>query len=469
VKSSAPVTHRHTIGVTRRELLQVGYSGLLGLGAASLFTPRAAAAREVRSNNNHERSPKSVILVFLTGAPSHIDTFDIKPDAPAEIRGEFNPIASAIPGFPISEHLPRLASRAGKYAIVRSLSHGENNHLVATHHVLTGHQMPGAFFDKIASRDDWPCYASGRAYLQPRNNGVPCGVNLPTFLMEGPLVWPGQHAGFLGPKQDPWQVSRDPNSAGFHVDSLQLDRGLEVGRLDDRRSLLNEVNRQQRQFDDLAECRRLSDQQQLAFSVLSSGRVANAFEMSREPAGVRDRYGRHSFGQSLLLARRLVEAGVPVVQANMGRVQNWDNHGNIFPTLKNRLLPPLDQAVSALLDDLEARGLLDDTLVLMLGEFGRTPKLAAQPDSKAPGRDHWAPCFFGLFAGAGVRGGQVIGRSDKIGAFPATTPYSPDDVGATVYHLLGVDPSAEVRDRQNRPVQLNRGTVMEALFTGAAG
>jgi uncharacterized protein (DUF1501 family) len=184
---------------------------------------------------------------------------------------------------------------------------------------------------------------------------------------------------------------------------------------------------------------------------------------------VRDRYGRHAFGQSLLLARRLVEAGVPVVQANMGRAQTWDNHGNIFPTLKNRLLPPLDQGVSALLDDLETRGLLDQTLVLLLGEFGRTPKLSTPPGSKTPGRDHWAACFFGLFAGAGVRGGQVIGRSDKIGAYPATTPYAPDDVGATVYHILGVDPAAEVRDRQDRPVQLNRGTVMQALFTGAAG
>jgi hypothetical protein len=405
----------------------------------------------------------------LTGAPSHIDTFDVKPDAPPEIRGEFKAIASAVPGFPVGEHLPRLAVRAKKYAVVRSLSHRENNHLVATHHVLTGHPMPGAFFDKVASRDDWPSYSAGRSYLRPRNDGIPAGVNLPTFLMEGPLIWPGQHAGFLGPKYDPWQVSSDPNKPEFHVDSLQLTAGLAVDRLGDRRSLLDQVNQQQRQFDGLAECRRLSDQQQLAFSVLSSGKVARAFEMTREPASVRDRYGRHSFGQSLLLARRLIEAGVPVVQANMGHVQNWDNHGNIFPTLKNRLLPPLDQGVSALLDDLEARGLLDETLVLMLGEFGRTPKIAVPPESKTAGRDHWAPCFFGLFAGAGVQGGQVIGRSDKIGAYPATTPYAPDDVGATVYHLLGVDPAAEVRDRQDRPVQLNRGTVIEALFSGAAG
>ncbi len=461
-----PAAHRHTIGVNRRELLQVGFSGLLGIGLPSLFAPRAAGASTHRESG---QKPKSVILVFLTGAPSHIDTFDVKPEAPPEVRGEFKAIASAIPGFPVGEHLPRLAARADKYAVVRSLSHRENNHLCATHHVLTGHPMPGAFFDKVASRDDWPCYSSGLSYLRRRNDGIPAGVNLPTFLMDGPLTWPGQHAGFLGPKYDPWQVARDPNKPDFRVDSLQLAAGLEIGRLDGRRTLLDQVNRQRRQFDDLAECRRLSDQQQLAFSVLCSGRVAHAFKMDREPAGLRERYGRHPFGQSLLLARRLVEAGVPVVQANMGRVQNWDNHGNIFPTLKNRLLPPLDQGVSALLDDLDARGLLDETLVLMLGEFGRAPKLTTQPGSKLPGRDHWAPCFFGLFAGGGVRGGQVIGRSDKIGAYPVTAPYAPDDVGATVYHLLGVDPAVEVRDRQDRPVQLNQGKVIEALFTGATG
>jgi uncharacterized protein (DUF1501 family) len=189
--------------------------------------------------------------------------------------------------------------------------------------------------------------------------------------------------------------------------------------------------------------------------------------MDREPIAVRENYGRHPFGDSLLLARRLVEAGVRVVQANMGRVQNWDTHSNNFPKLKTRLLPPLDQAVAALLDDLEARGLLEQTLVMMLGEFGRTPKISTMPGEKTVGRDHWARNFFGLFAGAGVHGGQVIGKSDKMGAYPATNPFSPDDVGATVYHVLGIDPQTEVGDRLNRPVQLNKGEVMQALFTGA--
>jgi hypothetical protein len=459
--------HRHTIGISRRELLQVGYTGLLGISLSPLLAQRAVSAATKPAEGTPVRKPKSVILVFLTGAASHIDTFDMKPDAPPEVRGEFKPIHTSVPGLLVSEHLPRLAARANKYTVVRSLAHRENNHLVATHHVLTGYPQPGAFFDKVASRDDWPCYSSALHYLRPRHDGIPTGVNLPTFLMEGPLTWPGQHGGFLGPKHDPWQITRDPNAADFRVESVRLAAGLEIDRLRDRRALLDQVGRQQRDMEERAECRRLTDQQDLAFSILTSGAIARAFEMDREPVAVRDRYGRHAFGQSLLLARRLVQAGVPVVQANMGRVQNWDNHSAIFPTLKNRLLPPLDQAVAALLDDLEATGLLDDTLVMMLGEFGRTPKLSRQGKSPAPGRDHWAPCFFGLFAGAGVRPGQVIGKSDKIGGYPVTTPYTPDDIGATVYHVLGVDPASEVRDRQGRPVQLNRGRVIEPLFTGA--
>jgi uncharacterized protein (DUF1501 family) len=447
--------------IPRRSLLQAGFSGLLGLAAPSLSPTQASDIAARRGGGK----AKSVIIVFLTGAASHLDTFDPKPDAPSGIRGEFAVQATKVPGLLVCEHLPRLATRADKYAIIRSLSHRENNHLVATHHVLTGAQQPGAFFDKVASRDDWPCYAGALDHLRPRTDGVPCGVNLPTFLMQGPLTWPGQHAGFLGPRHDPWQISADPTSPDFHMDNLRLAPGLEVERLNDRRALLDQVERQQNRLAELAVARRLSDQQQLAYSVLTSGRVAQAFELEREPTQVRDRYGRHAFGQSLLLARRLVEAGVSVVQANMGRVQNWDTHGDNFSRLKSQLLPPLDQGVAALLDDLEATGRLDDTLVIMLGEFGRTPKINSEAGRAKPGRDHWASCFSGLFAGGGVRGGQVIGRSDRIAAFPATTPYTPNDVGATVYHVLGVQDSAEVHDRQGRPVRLNRGEVIAPLFS----
>ncbi|HEV3024929.1 MAG TPA: DUF1501 domain-containing protein [Pirellulales bacterium] len=462
------IVPRHPIGISRRELLQVGYSGLLGIGLPTLARTKAAAAAS--PSNGQAASPsKSVILVFLTGAPSHHDTFDLKLEAPAEVRGEFQPIATSVPGTYICEHLPLLAARAQRYAIVRSLSHRENNHLVATHHVLTGQKQPGAFFDKVASRDDWPCYSSARDYFHPRHDGVPSGVNLPTFLLEGPLIWPGQHAGLLGPRHDPWQITGDPNRPDFRVANLQLAAGIDVEQFVRRHALLDEINRQQRQLADAAECRRLTDQQQQSFTMLSTQKLAQAFDLEREGAAVRDRYGRHTLGQSLLAARRLVQAGVSVVQVNAGTVQSWDHHGNIFPNLK-RMLPPLDQGVAALLDDLDSSGLLDETLVLMLGEFGRTPKINAPPGSAgAPGRDHWAGCFFGLFAGAGVRGGQVIGRSDKLGAYPLTAPYSPDDVGATVLHLLHVDPQAEIRDRLGRALQLNHGQVMDVLFTGAVG
>jgi uncharacterized protein (DUF1501 family) len=449
-------SHRHTIGLSRREMLQVGYSGLLGLGLSSW-----AAASKDRPSLATARRPKSLIIVFLTGAASHLELFDPKPEAPPEIRGELGAIRTKTPGLLACEALPRLAARSDRYAVVRTLSHRENNHLVATHHVLTGHMQPGAFFDKIASRDDFPNYAAGRAYFRGAPEGTPVGVNLPTYLMEGPLLWPGQHAGFLGPKYDVMQVTSDPNKPNFRIDNLRPAEGLTIDSLRDRVALLDSVNAQQRWLAENPETKKLAEQQRQALAVLTSGRVAQAFEIDREPAATRDRYGRHAFGQSILLARRLIEAGVPVVQANMGRVQNWDTHGDNFKRMKNELLPPLDQGVSALLDDLSDRGLLEDTLVMMLGEFGREPKV-----NKNAGREHWAPCFCGLFAGGGVRPGQVIGTSDKNAGYPSTTPYSPDDIGATVYSVLGIDPHAEVRDRLNRPVQLNRGQVIRPLFDG---
>jgi len=447
-----PSRHRHAVGITRRELVQVGYSGLLGVGLSSMA---AAAAQSAGSR----KGPKSVVLVFLTGAASHIDTLDPKPDAPPEVRGQFGSIGTTVPGFRVGELMPKLAARADTFAVVRTLAHKDNNHLGATHHLVTGALQPGGRFDKPLSRDDCPDYAAGLSYLRPRADGVPTGVTLPTFLQQGPLVWPGQHAGFLGPKHDPWQVTQDPNRPDFKIDNLR-PAGLDVDQLADRAALLAAVNGGQRALAASAEGRQLAEQQKKAISVLTSGRVAQAFEIDREKAEVRDRYGRHAFGQSLLLARRLVEAGVSVVQANMGAAQNWDHHGDIFPALKKNV-PPLDAAVAALLDDLAASGLLEETLVIVVGEFGRTPKVINA------GRDHWAPCFSGLFAGAGIRGGQVIGKSDKVGGYPTTTPYSPDDLGATVYHVLGVDHEAEVRDRLNRPVQLNRGHVIQPLFTGA--
>lgn len=450
--------HQHTTGLTRREAMQVGYSGLLGLGMPSVLAGRASA----KSNGLTGAAPKQVLIVFLTGAASHHETFDMKPHAPAEVRGEFKPTSTSVPGLHVSEHLPELAKRAHKYAVVRSLSHGDNNHLMSTHYVLTGDLQPGGFFDKVASRTDWPCYSAACAYLRPRDDGIPSGINLPTYLWSGSLTWPGQHAGFLGPTFDPWQITGDPSKKDFRVDSLTLNPGLDVTRLNGRMSLVQELNQLGDRLADVTVVQRLNNEQRLAFEILTSSRLAKAFQLEHEPAAVRDNYGRNMTGQSLLLARRLIEAGVPVVQTNIGAVQTWDNHHDIFPTLKDRLLPPLDQGVSALLDDMAASGKLDETLVLMMGEFGRTPKI-----NDKSGRDHWGPCFFALFAGAGVQGGQVIGKSDKNGAYPLTQPYSPIDIGATVYDVLGIAPDAEVRDRFDRPVRLNRGNVMQALFNGA--
>jgi hypothetical protein len=303
--------------------------------------------------------------------------------------------------------------------------------------------------------------------FRPRADGIPSAVHLPTYLQEPPLLWPGQYAGCLGPQHDPWQITDDPSKPGFRVQNLSLPNGFSLERLQARRSLLERVNAEQDRLSRLAETRALSDQQRAAFTLLTTGSFGTAFQLEREPDAVRDRYGRHMFGQSLLLARRLVEAGVPVVQANMGRVQNWDTHADNWKSLKTRLLPPLDQGVSALLDDLQDRRLLDDTLVVMVGEFGRTPKIGTLAGQTSPGRDHWAEVFSAVFAGAGVRGGQVIGASDPLGGSPATHGFTPDDLGASVYHCLGFDPEAEFTDREGRPQRLNTGQVIEALFTGA--
>ena len=458
--------HHHGVGVVRREFMQVGFSGFLGMSAANLLTGQAA-----RASNTENSSPraKAMILVFLTGAPSHIDTFDLKPDAPDGIRGEFKPIATNVPGVQYCEHLPGLAARADKLAVVRSMSHSNLNHLNATHWVLTGQAQPGAFFDKIASRDDYPCYASAVDYVRPRGDGIPTGITLPTYLMEGPLTWPGQNSGFLGPKYDPWQIKQDPNKPGFHVEDLSLPEGFTVNRLQNRLDLLGELSRERDRLESQGLRDTLGEQRRQALSMLLSGKVARAFDLGKEDPKVRDRYGRHLFGQSLLLSRRLVEAGVPIVQVNMGRVQNWDTHSGNFKRLKNDLLPPLDRGLSSLLDDLALSGLLDETLVVITGEFGRTPRVGAGTGNvnTKDGRDHWARVFSTVFAGAGVRGGQTVGQSDRNGAYPASRPFTPADLAATIYRALGVDPATELKDRLARPIRLCPGEAIEALYSAA--
>lgn len=447
--------------------MQVGFSAMAGLGMSQLLpgTSRAGTTADAP-----RARAKSVILILLSGGLSHHDTFDLKPQAPVEIRGDFQPINTAVPGIQISEHLPQLAARMDTLALIRSMAHFEYNHLPGVHHVLTGARAPntqGSDLDRVASRKDSPCFGAALEYLRPRRDGVPSGVALPTHLVEGPLTWPGQNAGWLGAQYDPWQIRQDPNSPNFREESLSLPTGFTLDRVSARRSLLTEINTQRDRLEKLADRGQFSEKQQLALDMLTSGKVAQAFEIGRETDEMRNRYGRHTFGQSLLLARRLLQAGVPVVQANMGIVQTWDTHVDNLGRLKNALLPPLDQGVAALLDDLRSQGMLDETLIVMTGEFGRTPRFSTLPGEGVPGRDHWPNVFTAAFAGAGVQGGQAIGRSDDIGAYPVTRTFSLEDVGATVYSALGIDPSSEVRDQLGRPIALNKGEPIANLFTGA--
>lgn len=449
---------RGGLPMKRREFVQIGYSGLLGLGLPALLAGRSAASTKPAGR------ARSVIVILLSGGLGQHDSFDMKPEAPDGIRGEFKPIDTTVPGVRICEHLPRLAARAGKLAIVRSMSHPEGNHLVAVHHVLTGHpSVPrgASDLDRVASRDDFPCYAAVVDRLRGRSDGVPSGVALPLRLVEGPLTWPGQDAGFLGSQHDPWQLRLDPNKPDARDDTLGLPEGLNPQRLHRRRHLLGQ-----------SAVATVGDpfvkQQDAALAMLCNGKVGRALDLDREDPRLLDRYGRHSFGRSLLLARRLVEAGVPVVQASMGIVQTWDTHVANFPSLRDNLLPPLDRAVSTLLDDLEVRGLLDETLVVMLGEFGRTPRIAPLTPGAVPGRDHWPAVFSAVFAGGGVVGGQLIGKSDRMGAYPLSKTFGPPDLAATVYHALGVDPATELRDRLGRPLRLCSGERITSLYTTGA-
>jgi hypothetical protein len=302
-------------------------------------------------------------------------------------------------------------------------------------------------------------------YLRPQPDRTPSHVTLPHPLIEGTLVWPGQHSGFLGPRYDPFQVRNDPNRDDFRVNGLSLVEGLSVGRLEGRWQLLQHVGPDATFARNDSNSRKFTAQQESAYAMLTSGRLKRAFSIDEETVETRERYGRNSMGQTLLLARRLVEAEIPVIQCNMGIVQSWDTHVDHFPRLKNNLLPPTDQGVSALLDDLGDRGRLEDTLVVVVGEFGRTPQISPLAGQTVPGRHHWAPAYTAVFAGGGVCGGQVIGGTDETGAFPVTTPWHPNDMGATIYASLGVDPHVEVQDRLGRPIRLNRGKVMDVLYS----
>ncbi|MEO6808998.1 MAG: DUF1501 domain-containing protein, partial [Isosphaeraceae bacterium] len=440
--------HGNKASMSRRAFVQVGYSGLLGMSLPGLLTARAAGGVGATPGR-----AKSVIVILLSGGLGQHDSFDMKPEAPEAIRGEFKPIDTAVPGIRMCEHLPLLAAQAKRLAIVRSMSHPEGNHLLAVHRVLTGQVSTprgASDLDRVASRDDFPCYAAGLDFVRRRQDGVPNGVSLPFRLVEGPLTWPGQDAGFLGPKHDPWQLRLNPSKPEEKDDSLALPEGLDPARMHRRKHLLEQVA-------PMSPGDPYMDQQDAALALLCNDRVGRALDLDREDPRMLDRYGRHLFGRSLLMSRRLIEVGVPIVQASMGIVQTWDTHVGNFPRLRDALLPPLDRAVSALLDDLEMRGLLDETLVVMLGEFGRTPSIHPLTPGAVPGRDHWPAVFPAVFAGGGVVGGQLIGKSDRMGAYPLSRTFSPPDLAATIYQALGVDLNTELRDRLGRPLSLCTG------------
>ncbi|MFO0940444.1 MAG: DUF1501 domain-containing protein [Pirellulales bacterium] len=451
-----------TLSTDRRGFLKLATTGVCCWGLPSAISH----ARFARSDTGFGRA-KSVLVVLLSGGPSQLDTIDPKPDAPAEVRGEFSTISTAIPGVAVCEHLPKLASQLNRWTMVRTLAHREHNHLLATHIALTGRPTPlprgGSDLDRVESRSDFPNIAAALDHLRPRNDGIPTGVSLPNYLIEGPLTWPGQHAGFLGAKHDPWQINGDPSLADFKMQALNMRDGINLDRFQQRRELLAAVGSSNRSANAVTA---FQQQQQMAFSILTSGKVVGAFDIHAEADASRERYGKNKFGQSLLMARRLIDAGVPIIQATMGIVQTWDTHVDNWGRLKNTLLPQLDQGLAALMDDLQASGRLDETMVIVMGEFGRTPKISTLPGENIPGRDHWAHAYSGLFSGAGIQGGQVIGQTDAQAAYPLTRSWSPADVCSTIFHGLGVPEETTVTDPLQRNHYLINGTVMKPLYSG---
>ena len=450
--------------LTRRELIEIGYSTALGAGISCI-------AGGLARSDEPPSTPraKSVLFIFLFGGPSQLDTFDLKPDAPTEVRGEFKAIDTNVGGLQICEHLPLMSQRMDRWSLVRSMTCNPmfGDHRLAVHGLLGGIDELPAGAGLAASRRDWPSWCAGVERLRGGANGLPASVVLAGEMVDpGSGLYPAQNAGLLGAKYDPYQVRDNPADPKYRVDaSLQMPPGMTIERLASKRTLLAQLDRQRATL----ETGLFENQCSEAYRMLTSGKLSRALAIEDESQSVRDRYGRHLFGQSLLMARRLIESGVPIVQANVSYQALWDTHYNNFEALRD-LLPHLDRGVSNLIDDMQSSGLLDETLVVMMGEFGRTPKLV-QPDGsvsffKNPGRDHWMSCFCGMFAGAGVRGGQVIGRSDAIAAYPVTKPYRHSDVAATVYTALGIDPASEIQDIQGRPLRLNSGRVIEALYTG---
>jgi uncharacterized protein (DUF1501 family) len=443
------------LALSRRQFLTFG-----ALGATGLTLSRLLAAEAGTASARRPARARSCILLHQFGGPSHLDSFDPKPDAPAEIRGLFATVATSVPGIRFSEHLPRLAQQFAQFALVRSVSHRAASHNSAAYYSLTGHQPLIDIVTANASATDVPAYGSVLAYLQgqPAGERVPPFVSLPTMIADGPFRTPGEFAGFLGKVYDPLLINSDPSAATFSVNELTLPDGVTVARATDRDAMLRQLEGLSRLAESGA-VRGLSAHRARALRLLTSRGTQQALDIHREPDRTRERYGRTTYGQSCLLARRLVEAGVRFVTVYYSPgISGWDTHIDNFTTLRQSRLPNTDRAVSALLHDLHERGLLDETLVVWCGEFGRSPRINA-----AAGRDHWPQCYTVLLAGGGLRGGVVYGSSDASGAFPRDNPVRPDDISATLFAALGLDPQTEIRDQLGRPFPISRGEPIRAL------
>ena len=463
-------------GLSRREFLRVGGLAVGGLGLPQLLA--APARRKGRA--------KSCLLIFMDGGPSHLELWDLKPDAPAEVRGEFGPIRSSVPGLMVGELLPLTSRRMHLLAQVRSVHHGVNDHNAGSFYMLTGrHPADGSKLIQHDSANTFPPFGAVVAKVQPVSHAMPSYVLLPEYQWNNGVDIGGQKGGFLGARCDPF-VPGDPSLPGFAVPGLDLLPDVPLDRLAGRDDLRLALDAAVARRGEWPGAGRLDVFQRQAVEVVTSPAARRAFDLSREPWRLRERYGTDPggdrsvearkfgglphVGQTFLMARRLIEAGVRLVTVMTGRRidQAWDTHRDHFGLMRRSLCPPFDRAFSALLDDLHLRGLLDETLVVVMGEFGRTPKVGSVTSgagaAKGDGRDHWPYCYTVLFAGAGTPGGAVYGSSDATAAYPRENPVGPEDIAATIYEALGIDPATEIHDAQNKPYTLCTGRPIRALL-----
>ena len=464
---------KHLIG--RRDCLRAGVAGTLAIDLPRCFQLPHATANSMVETTTRPRA-KACIFLFMWGGPAHQDTWDMKPKAPSEYRGEFQPIDTKVPGLQICEHLPMLAQRADKLAVIRSMTHDDVDHTSATHYPLTGRAAPKRGGGPLA--EDWPSVGSvmarlgrGRGPLPPYISMMPVVPNgAPRFVESSH----GQGAGWLGPTVDPMRIDGDGSKPDYSVGDFSLPSDLSETRTNHRRMLLESMDRQQRHLEDDVRTAARRSHYDRAYSLLTSSGATEAFDLNREPISVRERYGMNVHGQSVLQARRLVEAGVPVVTVfwpNDGLTNvsvYWDTHNRNFVDLKTRLCPVTDRAFSALLDDLSERGMLDETLIVWTGEMGRTPRVGQSVVGGAgagrDGRDHWSNCFTSVLAGGGIQGGVIHGSSDRFAAYPASSPTTPADLVATIYHSLGVSPDLQLRDNLGRPLTICEGTPIHPIL-----